>query len=173
MLPSLGQLPSLKSLRIRGLDQVRSIGEKFYKNEGDHHSSHIAPFPSLETLEEMLNQVFFTIVSSLSDVSKVRKLYLPRDVALRHSQAMFLYGDTLRIRGSDFVRESALKAMISMNHRRCLQEIDILGCSHVSFPGNCFQQQQHKRRTGCTQLDSSRDIWLPKHLQVASGWFAD
>ncbi|XP_057742957.1 putative disease resistance protein At3g14460 [Arachis stenosperma] len=51
MLPSLGQLPSLKFLRIEGLDQVRSIGEEFYKNEGDHHSSHIAPFASLESLE--------------------------------------------------------------------------------------------------------------------------
>ncbi|KAL4336510.1 hypothetical protein AHAS_Ahas12G0017400 [Arachis hypogaea] len=51
MLPSLGQLPSLKLLRIRGFGQLRSIGEEFYKNEGDHHSSRIAPFPSLETLE--------------------------------------------------------------------------------------------------------------------------
>ncbi|KAL4393054.1 hypothetical protein AHAS_Ahas02G0013600 [Arachis hypogaea] len=51
MLPSLGQLPSLKSLSIEGLDQLRSIGEEFYKNEGAHHSSRIAPFPSLESLE--------------------------------------------------------------------------------------------------------------------------
>ncbi|RYR75208.1 hypothetical protein Ahy_A02g009879 isoform B [Arachis hypogaea] len=51
MLPSLGQLPSLKSLRIRGFDQLRSIGDEFYKNEGDHHSSPIAPFPLLESLE--------------------------------------------------------------------------------------------------------------------------
>ncbi|XP_057744497.1 putative disease resistance protein At3g14460 [Arachis stenosperma] len=51
MLPSLGQLPSLKSLRIQGFDQLRSIGMEFYQNEDDHSSLHIAPFPSLETLE--------------------------------------------------------------------------------------------------------------------------
>ncbi|RYR23890.1 hypothetical protein Ahy_B02g057379 [Arachis hypogaea] len=51
MLPSLGQLPSLKSLCIQDFHQLRSIGMEFYKNEGDHHSSHIAPFPSLEFLE--------------------------------------------------------------------------------------------------------------------------
>ncbi|MED6220342.1 hypothetical protein PIB30_044025 [Stylosanthes scabra] len=51
MLPSLGQLPSLKSLRIRGFPELKTIGMEFYKNEGDQHSLHIAPFPSLETLE--------------------------------------------------------------------------------------------------------------------------
>ncbi|QHO52097.1 Putative disease resistance RPP13-like protein [Arachis hypogaea] len=51
MLPSLGQLSSLKSLRIESFDQLREIGMEFYKNEGDHHSSHIPPFPTLETLE--------------------------------------------------------------------------------------------------------------------------
>ncbi|QHO51884.1 Putative disease resistance RPP13-like protein [Arachis hypogaea] len=51
MLPSLGQLPSLKSLRIQGFDQLRSIGMEFYQNEDDHHSLHVATFPSLETLE--------------------------------------------------------------------------------------------------------------------------
>ncbi|XP_020970047.1 putative disease resistance RPP13-like protein 1 [Arachis ipaensis] len=50
-LPSLGELSSLKSLRIERFDQLRSIGMELYKNEGDHHSSHIPPFPSLETLE--------------------------------------------------------------------------------------------------------------------------
>ncbi|MED6139654.1 hypothetical protein PIB30_085843 [Stylosanthes scabra] len=51
MMPSLGQLPSLKTLRIRGFHQLKRIGMEFYKNEGDQHSLHIAPFPSLETLE--------------------------------------------------------------------------------------------------------------------------
>ncbi|MED6212495.1 hypothetical protein PIB30_083883 [Stylosanthes scabra] len=49
-LPSLGQLPSLKSLRIECFDQLMCIGDEFYKNEGDH-TLHIAPFPSLETLK--------------------------------------------------------------------------------------------------------------------------
>ncbi|QHO51882.1 Putative disease resistance RPP13-like protein [Arachis hypogaea] len=51
MLPSLGQLPSLKALRIQGFGQLKCVDMEFYKNEGDHHSSHIASFPSLESLK--------------------------------------------------------------------------------------------------------------------------
>ncbi|XP_057742013.1 putative disease resistance protein At3g14460 isoform X2 [Arachis stenosperma] len=51
MLPSLGQLPSLKSLSIEKFDQLKSIGMEFYKNEGHQHSWPIAPFPLLESLE--------------------------------------------------------------------------------------------------------------------------
>ncbi|MED6175444.1 hypothetical protein PIB30_078360 [Stylosanthes scabra] len=49
MLPSLGQLPSLKSLRVEDFSQLKCIGDEFYKNEDDR-TLHIAPFPSLETL---------------------------------------------------------------------------------------------------------------------------
>ncbi|KAL4393126.1 hypothetical protein AHAS_Ahas02G0020800 [Arachis hypogaea] len=51
VLPSLGQLPSLKSLSIHGFRQLKRIGKEFYKNEGDQHSSPIAPFPSLERMQ--------------------------------------------------------------------------------------------------------------------------
>ncbi|RYR23879.1 putative disease resistance protein At3g14460 [Arachis ipaensis] len=196
MLPSLGQLPSLKSLRIEGFHQLRSIGEEFYKNEGDHHSSHIAPFPSLKTLifynmacwevwhvaesetfpqlrklqirrcpmlkEEMRNQVFFRIVSSLSDVSKVRKLLIDDHFIERHTEDMFLDGDTLRIGGSESVRESALKAMISMNHLRCLQEIHISGCRKLEFP----QLQQHKYDLVELQIQHSCDSLTSLSLDV-------
>ncbi|KAL4393076.1 hypothetical protein AHAS_Ahas02G0015800 [Arachis hypogaea] len=178
MLPSLGQLPSLKSLRIKGLDQLRSIGEEFYENEGDHHSSHIAPFPSLETLvfynmacwkewhlpdskafpqlrkleirncpmlkEEMLNRLFFRIVSSLPTV------------------AMYLDEDTLSIGGSESVMESAFNAKISINHLRWLPEIFIQRCRKLEFPQ--LQQQKYDlvdlRIHSCDSLTSlSLDVF--------------
>ncbi|CAL0314649.1 unnamed protein product [Lupinus luteus] len=46
-LPSLGQLPSLKYLKICNFDGLVNIGEDFYKNYDDH-SSLEASFPSLE-----------------------------------------------------------------------------------------------------------------------------
>ncbi|XP_052113132.1 putative disease resistance RPP13-like protein 1 [Arachis duranensis] len=50
MLPSLGQLQCLKSLCISGFLELKRIGDEFYKSDSDHHSSPIAPFPSLEEL---------------------------------------------------------------------------------------------------------------------------
>ncbi|XP_052111907.1 putative disease resistance protein At3g14460 isoform X2 [Arachis duranensis] len=51
MLPSLGQLPSLKALCIQGFGQLKCVDMEFYKGIGDP-SFHIAPpFPLLESLE--------------------------------------------------------------------------------------------------------------------------
>ncbi|XP_057744598.1 putative disease resistance protein At3g14460 [Arachis stenosperma] len=51
MLPSLGQLPSLKDLYIEGFDQLKCVGMEFYKGIDDP-SLHIAPpFPLLESLK--------------------------------------------------------------------------------------------------------------------------
>ncbi|XP_052113083.1 putative disease resistance RPP13-like protein 1 [Arachis duranensis] len=173
MLPSLGQLPSLKSLHIEGFGQLKYIGDEFYKNE-DNPSLHIAPFPSLETLQfrdmscwemwhlpdsetfpqlkrllirdcpmlkgDMFNQVFLKILSSLSDVSKVRKL----DISEGCSQEMSLTGDNLSIGGCESIVKSAFEA-ISINHLTCLQEIQISGClSAVFLPGNCLPESLQK-----------------------------
>ncbi|XP_061354139.1 putative disease resistance protein At3g14460 isoform X2 [Gastrolobium bilobum] len=49
MLPSLGQLPCLKSLNIGDFSGLETIGAEFYKSESDHCSLE-TPFPSLEYL---------------------------------------------------------------------------------------------------------------------------
>ncbi|KAL9451804.1 hypothetical protein AB3S75_013388 [Citrus x aurantiifolia] len=43
-LPSVGQLPSLKHLAVRGMSRVKSLGSEFYGNDSP------IPFPCLETL---------------------------------------------------------------------------------------------------------------------------
>ncbi|XP_057744434.1 putative disease resistance protein At3g14460 isoform X2 [Arachis stenosperma] len=177
VLPSLGQLPSLKSLSIRSFVQLRSMGKEFYKNEGHQHSSPIAPFPSLERLEfhnmacweewqlpdseafpqlkslqirdcpmlkgDMLNQVLMRIVSSSSDVSKVRQLEIQED-GERWYKKMRLDGDMLSIRGFECVVECAFKARI-IHHLTSLQEIHLSSCSSVvSLGGNCLPKSLQK-----------------------------
>ncbi|RYR70729.1 hypothetical protein Ahy_A02g005041 [Arachis hypogaea] len=47
VLPSLGQLPSLKRLLISGLDKLKKIGGSFYKGDGTHQHQE-TPFRSLK-----------------------------------------------------------------------------------------------------------------------------
>ncbi|KAL1329019.1 putative disease resistance protein At3g14460 [Arachis ipaensis] len=51
MLPSLGQLPSLKALRIKGFGQLKCVGMEFYKAIGDPSLQIAPPFPLLESLK--------------------------------------------------------------------------------------------------------------------------
>ncbi|XP_057744611.1 putative disease resistance RPP13-like protein 1 [Arachis stenosperma] len=187
MLPSLGQLPSLKSLSIQGFHQLKSIGMEFYMNEGDQHSLPSAPFPSLESLEfwdmacweewhlpdseafpqlkrllitecpmlkgDMVNQVLMRIVSSSSDVSKVRQLEI-REVYTESDKWMRLNGDSLSISGFECVAECAFKARI-IHHLTSLQEIHFLWCSSVvSLGDNCLPKSLQKLRIyRCSQIE--------------------
>ncbi|XP_020970819.1 putative disease resistance protein At3g14460 isoform X2 [Arachis ipaensis] len=187
VLPSLGQLPSLKSLSIHGFRQLKRIGKEFYKNEGDQHSSPIAPFPSLERMQfhdmpcweewhlpdseafrqlkilqirgcrmlkgDMVNQVFMRIVSSSSDVSKVRQLKI-REGHTESDKWMRLNGDSLSIRGFECVAECAFKARI-IHHLTSLQEIHFLWCeSVVSLGNNCLPKSLQKLRIyRCSQIE--------------------
>ncbi|XP_057743770.1 putative disease resistance protein At3g14460 [Arachis stenosperma] len=188
MLPSLGQLASLKSLHIERFDELKSIGKEFYKNEGDQHSSSpIVPFRSLETLKfyemscwkewhlpeseafpqlkrlqikecpmlkgDMVNQVLMRIVSSSSDVSKVRQLEI-REHHRVWDKEMTLNGDRLSISGFESVVECALKARI-IHHLTSLQEIQISRCeSVVSLGDTCLPKSLQKLQMyRCGQIE--------------------
>ncbi|MED6215923.1 hypothetical protein PIB30_002610 [Stylosanthes scabra] len=170
MLPSLGQPPSLKSLQIQGFGELKYIGDEFYKNEENNppfpsletlefrdmscwemwHLPDSKAFSQLKRLRirdcpmlkgDMFSQVYLKILSSLSDVSKVRKL----DISEGSSQEMSINRDNLSIKGCDSIVKSAFKAM-SMNHLTCLQEIQISSVclSAVSMPGNCLPKSLRK-----------------------------
>ncbi|XP_020970343.1 putative disease resistance protein At3g14460 isoform X1 [Arachis ipaensis] len=190
MLPSLGQLPSLKALRIQGFGQLKCVDMEFYKGIGDP-SLHIAPpFPLLESLEfynmpcweewhlpdskafphlksllitdcpmlkgDMLSHVLMRIVSSSMNVSKVRKLKILQDDN-RRCLEMLLSGDTLSFRGCESMVEAASKAMMSINHLSCVQEIEISECSSlisISFSLDAFPSLKVLEIKGCSNLES-------------------
>ncbi|XP_057745756.1 putative disease resistance protein At3g14460 [Arachis stenosperma] len=201
MLPSLGQLPSLKALLIQGFGQLKCVGMEFYKGIGDP-SFHIAPpFPLLESLEfdkmacweewhlpdskvfpqlkslkiidcpmlkgDMLHQVLMRFVSSSSDALKVRKLVIQAQAA--GFAGMSLNGDTLSIRGSECVVESAFNEMISIKHLPSLQEIQIFWCSFaVSWPNNCLLPKSLQKLTiwECSKLEFPEQKYDLVELQI-------
>ncbi|MED6118470.1 hypothetical protein PIB30_002720 [Stylosanthes scabra] len=159
-LPSLGQLPSLKSLRIEGFSQLKCIGDEFYKNEDDR-TLHVAPFPSLETLQfedmrcwevwnllagleafpqlkklqirecpmlkgDMVKQILMRIFSLSLDAFKVYKLSMIKFDECSNYTDMSLDGDSLSLKGCEWLEESTFMATI-IHHLTCLQQIEIYG----------------------------------------------
>ncbi|XP_022875062.1 putative disease resistance RPP13-like protein 1 [Olea europaea var. sylvestris] len=74
-LPPLAQLPLLRDLSIRGIDQVKVIGAEFYGNRGRE-----LPFPSLISLtfEDMSNWEEWLGVGGVIELPKLRTLNMSR-----------------------------------------------------------------------------------------------
>ncbi|XP_057740113.1 putative disease resistance protein At3g14460 isoform X2 [Arachis stenosperma] len=153
MLPSLGQLPSLKSLDIQDFGQLSSIGTEFYKNEGNP-SLQIAPsFPLLERLK-------FDKLACWEEWHLPDSKAFPQLKTLQIIECPVLKGDTL-YQGDMF------KAMISSNHLSCLQEIEISECSSlISLSLDAFPSLKVLEIKGCSNLESvSMSEPPPKSLQ--------
>ncbi|MED6167970.1 hypothetical protein PIB30_007639 [Stylosanthes scabra] len=190
-LPSLGQLPSLKCLRLSNFYRLQCVGAKFYKEDGS--SSGGAAFPVLETLsfygmdcwEEWLS-----VSSELDAFPLLRELSLTNCHALRgdlpsqlpalQSLCIDHCGQLdfslpranalleLSVEGPQQVEE-VLKAIAS-NQLNCLQSLSITSCwSVASFPvGSMPSSLQNLVINGCPYLDFPMPQQQHKWLQSIS-----
>ncbi|MED6133520.1 hypothetical protein PIB30_029069 [Stylosanthes scabra] len=174
MLPSLGQLPCLKSLNIEGFDKLKSVGMEFYKNEGDQHSSPIALFPSLESLEFDNMQCWeeWHLPDSQGfpklEYLHIRDCPVLKENMLNHVLMRIIssssdvlkmlkleiqegheaWGKEMRLDEDSLSItgcESVLEYAIVISHLTSLQEIHISECSSaVSLHGNCLPKSLQK-----------------------------
>ncbi|KAL1329451.1 hypothetical protein AAHE18_12G041600 [Arachis hypogaea] len=174
LLPSLGQLSSLQSLRIDDFGKLKSVGMEFYKNEGYQHSSPIALFPSLQLLEfdnmpcweewclpdseafpqlkrlqindcPMLKGGMLNSVLMRIVSSSLDVLKVSK---LEIQEGHQGWGKEMTLDGDSLSFsecESVLEYAMVINHLTSLQEIHISGClSAISFPGNCLPKSLQK-----------------------------
>ncbi|RZC19116.1 putative disease resistance RPP13-like protein 1 isoform B, partial [Glycine soja] len=154
VLPSLGQLPSLKELYISYLNSVKTVDAGFYNNED---CPSVTPFSSLETLEikrmccwelwSIPESDAFPLLKSLTieDCPKLRgdlPNHLPALETLTITYCELLVSSLpraptlkrLEVEGSQVV-ESMIKAITSIEPT-CLQHLKLSHCSSaISFPG--------------------------------------
>ncbi|XP_022748117.1 putative disease resistance RPP13-like protein 1 [Durio zibethinus] len=127
-LPSIGQLPLLKKLRIKGLDNVTSVGVEFFGKNAPN------AFPSLETLEfeNMLkweNWNFFEVNEEARKYPKLRELSIVNCPELLGSIPENL--PSLE----KLVISYCKKLVISIQSFPMLSELDVRGCHEVLYKG--------------------------------------
>ncbi|RYR75155.1 hypothetical protein Ahy_A02g009833 [Arachis hypogaea] len=157
---SLPRLPSLTTLEIWGFKNLETLNCNELLRLNSLQQLDISFCEKLKNMEEkmfctyiklqwnsnysrsMVNQVLMRIVSSSSDVSKVRQLNI--EDGEKWSKKMRLDGDRLSISGFESVVECAFKARI-IHHLNSLQEIYISWSeSVVSLGGNCLPKSLQK-----------------------------
>ncbi|XP_020970039.1 putative disease resistance protein At3g14460 [Arachis ipaensis] len=150
MLPSLGQLPSLKSLCIESFNELKSIGKEFYKNEGHQHSSPIAPFPSLERLQ-------FHNMPCWEEWHLPDSEAFPQLKSLQIRDCPMLKGDMvnqvlMRISSSDV---SKVRELEILDYEGLYKKMRVVGGSSViSLGDNCFSRSLQKLRiVSCSKLE--------------------
>ncbi|XP_022748114.1 putative disease resistance protein RGA1 [Durio zibethinus] len=127
-LPSIGQLPLLKKLCIKGLDNVTSVGVEFFGKNAPN------AFPSLETLEfekmpKWENWNFCEVNEEAKKFSNLRELRIVKCPELLGS----IPENLLSL--EKLVICDCKKLVISIQNLPMLSELDIEGCQEVVYKG--------------------------------------
>ncbi|MED6110857.1 hypothetical protein PIB30_046796 [Stylosanthes scabra] len=105
----------------------------------------------------MVKQILMRIFSSSLDAFKVYKLSMIKFDECGNYTDMSLDGDSLSLKGCEWLEESTFMATI-IHHLTCLQQIEIYGfLSAVSFQANCLPKSLQKMEiTKCRKLEFSQ-----------------
>ncbi|XP_022746068.1 putative disease resistance RPP13-like protein 1 [Durio zibethinus] len=127
-LPSIGQLPLLKKLCIKGLDNVTSVGAEFFGKNASN------AFPSLETLEfenmpKWENWNFCEVNEEAKKFSNLRELRIVNCPELLGS----IPENLLSL--EKLVTWNCKKLVISIQNLPMLSELDVQGCQEIVYKG--------------------------------------
>ncbi|XP_057742149.1 putative disease resistance RPP13-like protein 1 [Arachis stenosperma] len=176
MLPSLGQLPSLKHLKISDFGSLGSVGAEFYFNQNGESCLETPPFPMLETLsfEKMpcwkeWRSLDFNAFRRLRELSIINCPMLRRDLpnhlpSLQSLQIRICEQlswcvprspemTSLCIQGRNEVRIGELPPL--------LRELSIEGNHHVESAVDAIVHMQLSCLTSLYIADCSSHIWFP------------
>ncbi|RYR71459.1 hypothetical protein Ahy_A02g005722 [Arachis hypogaea] len=176
MLPSLGQLPSLKHLEISDFGSLESVGAEFYFNQNGESCLETPPFPMLETLsfEKMpcwkeWRSLEFNAFRRLRELSINNCPMLRGDLPnhLPSLQSLQIWNceqlsccvprspelTSLRIEGGNEVRIGELPPL--------LREVSIAGNYHVESAVEAIMHMQLSCLTSLCISDCSSHIWFP------------
>ncbi|XP_057741926.1 putative disease resistance RPP13-like protein 1 [Arachis stenosperma] len=180
MLPSLGQMPSLKHLRIIGFESVEIVGAELYFNQNGECCLETPPFPMLETLWfgsmpcwKMWRSLGYSAFPRLRELTISSCPMLRGDLPIHLSSLQSLQIEkcdelssclprapaitTLSIEGKHLV-ESVVDA-ITHTQLTCLTSLRISGCSsHIWFPVNAIPASLQKLGIlDCRELEFQMD----------------
>ncbi|RYR71454.1 putative disease resistance RPP13-like protein 1 [Arachis hypogaea] len=176
MLPSLGQLPSLKHLSISHFKSLESVGAEFYFNQNGESCLETPPFPMLETLSfysmpcwKEWRSLEFNAFPRLRELSINSCPMLRRDLPnhLPSLQSLEITNckqlswcvptspamTSLRIEGRNEVRVGELPPL--------LRELSIAGNHHVESAVEAIKHMQLNCLTSLYIADCSSHIWFP------------
>jgi hypothetical protein len=161
-LPPLGQLPTLKDLRIDGMKILETIGSEFYYDMvGERSKFSFQPFPSLESLEfsNMLNwKEWLPFEGENFPFPRLKRLYLSTCPELKGDLPSHLPSiEEFRTMGND----SLLTTMSSLHWLSSVKYLCILG-DFLDYEGNT-------KRIQCLQKFTSHcDVLFPKMILTST-----
>ncbi|KAL9451742.1 hypothetical protein AB3S75_013332 [Citrus x aurantiifolia] len=123
-LPSVGQLPSLKHLEVRGMSRVKSLGSEFYGNDS------LIPFPCLESLrfvdmQEWEDWIPLRSGQGVEGFPKLRELRISRCSKLRGTVPEYLPALEMLVIGE------CEELSVSVTSLPALCKMEIGGCKKV------------------------------------------